>query len=332
MAVKTRNIYRGYSAADLYNRASATADKTQQASSVDFTNITTMKIRNVLGESLNTIRGLSRSDNVNVWSGFGPTVRSVSSQALVNSKPSDGEEANDFAGYNHGARIPGWISSAPSADIWVNSGGNAVFSVDVYVGEVLWHTVANGIVGIVLAIYDGSTLVAWGARNFNDSSVKDDVTGLQATITGVSLQKTYTGKVWLVDSTADFDESQIVCRLPNTSNFSQTVKIKAASSCYYSATGTGQPPAPWTNNNGPLGINWTTGYVTIGYDLQTNNSWSNVRVKATLYNWLDEVIGTADIFNAAYNALDSLDGTAYVGMANIPAYGYRVVVEFLYTT
>jgi hypothetical protein len=126
-------------------------------------------------------------------------------------------------------------------------------------------------------------------------------------------------------------EAAILCRVPNTNTFEVNIKVKLPDTVTYSATGTQQPPAPWVNNNGDLGMNWTTGVVTIGYDLQTNNTYVNVQFQATLYNWLDEVIGQGDIFNDAYNPLDSVYGSVDLGMTDIPAFGYRVVVEIFYT-
>lgn len=331
---KVINGYRGFTATAVKTRAEIPdqVDMSNSGNDVNCNDITMTKIKNGLGASTTVLSELCTHTNINHWSGYGPTVRTVVSQALVNSDPTSNYTMGSFAGYNHGAITPGWITSAPTSDLWIDAGSYPSFVADVYVGEVKWDEVGSGGVGVTHAVYNGSgNLVAWGSRNFVGSSVQNDVTSLTATMSTSTTGATYTGKIWIVDDTSDFDDSQIVCRLPNTSNYSRTVKVKQPSSVYYSSTGTQQPPSPWTNNNGALTMNWNTGYCTIGYDLETNNTYSNVRFTATLYNWLDTVIGSGDIFNAGYNPLDSVYGSIYLGMASIPAYGYKVVVDIAYS-
>ena len=344
MATKTISAYRGYTAAAIKARADIPnqGDMTVSGSDVLCADVNTTKIRNAIGAAINTVGGLNQHANVNEWSGFGPTVRSIAAQVLVNSDGAAPHAEGEFAGYNHGAVTPGWKPNHPvTSDLWVDNGGDAEFLVDITVGEVKWHEVANGIVGVVFALYDGGALVAYVARNFNDESVTDDCTGLYAYVENCALEKTYTGKIWLVDSTdfgpEGFDGSQIVCRLPNTNDFTRTVKIKAASSVIFDSTGTDEAPSPWVNSNPPpakaIAMNWGTGYVSIPFSIVApTNSWSNVRVYAVLRNWLDEVVGQADIWNGPYSAMDDLYGTADLGMINIPNYGYSVRVYFEYTT
>lgn len=319
--------YRGYTAAQLKSRASVpnAADMTVVGNTVECVNINTTKIRNAIGASINSLSGLSQSPLVNVWSGFGPTVRTIVGQALVNSVGAAPHGMGEFAGYNHNARIPGWITSAPSGDMWVNAGGDANFIVNVYVGEVQYQLISPAIVGITLAIYNSAgNLVAWGSRNFEDELVQDDVTSLTATISGVTIDATYTGKVWLVSDTSDFDDTQIICRLPNTSDFTQNVKIKALTNLTVNSNGfTVTSPG----FNLPAGTcSFAEAYNLTGY--------TNVRIVAQLFNWLWVQVGTdVEMYNDAYYPPDMI----YVTPAKpngdpVDAYGYHFVITFYLTT
>jgi len=328
------NAYRGFTATAIKNRATVpdAADMTVVGTTVECADIDIEKIRDALGITSLDFNAQANDAVVNPWSGFGPAERSVSGQEIVNFV-ADPDGLFEWAGYNHTAITPGWQTgglAAATADLWVDSGGDAVFSVNVNVGEVQYQNISPAIVGICLAIYnDTGNLVAWGVRNFDGASVQNDVTNLQATLSGVTLEHTYTGRIWLVDDTSDFDDTQQVCYLPNTAAFAKTVKIKTASVWYYSDGGTQTIPSPWTQN-GAAGMNWTTGYFDIGM-IATNNSYgSSFRIVATLRDWNNDVIGTADIYSGAYNALDDITGSVYLNMTNIPAYGYKVIIEFLY--
>lgn len=330
---KTISAYRGYTSTAIYNRADIpdAADMSISGSNVNCNNIATLEdVASVLGTSVKTVGGLCTNANVNPWSGFGPTTRSVSNRTLYNSTPSSNYSLGSFAGYNHQAVAPGWIGSAPSGDIWINAGGNADFVVDVNVGEVKWHEVANGIAGVTLAIYyaSDSGLAGWGSRNFNASSVQNDVTSLTATLSGIGVERTYYGSVWLVDNTAEFDDTQIVCRVPNTSVFTKTVKIKPASYYYWDATGNTTVPSPWGVYGG-IGMNWSTGYFTIG-QMMCGNNYSHVRVTAYLFDWLDNLIGSYTFWDGIYYPMDEITGSGYLGMTSIPTHGYRVRIDIAY--
>lgn len=318
--------YRGYTAAQLKNRASVpnAADMVVVGNTVECVNINTTKVRNALGASINSVSGLSRHVNINPWSGFGPTVYSVVGQNLVTAVGAAPHGLGEFAGYNHNARIPGWITSAPSADIWVNSGGDASFVVNVYVGEVQYQNIAPAIAGITLAIYNSAgNLVAWGSRNFEDDLVQDEVTSLTAVLSGVTIEATYTGKVWLVSDTTEFDDSQIICRLPNTSDFTQTVKIKALTELTVNSNGfTVTYP----------GINLAAGTCSFAeaYNL---TGYTNVRIVAQLFDYLWNQVGTdVEMYNDSYYPPDMI----YVTPAKpngdpIDAYGYHFRITFYLT-
>lgn len=326
------NAYRGYTAAAIKSRADVPtqASMTVVGTTVECENIDTDQIASVLGIAVNDFEGQHSHANVNQWSGFGPYNRRISAQALINEilAPFDSDE---WCGYNHGAVTPGWKNAPNTSDVWVNNGDNAEMFVDLTVGEIKWHEL--GIVGVVFAIYDGATLVAYGSRNFNDASVTDDVTGLYATVLNCATQKTYTLKVWLVDATAyGFDDTQIVCRLPNTLDVTRTVMIKYASSWVYTDTNTMNLPSPWVQN-GAAAMNWTTGVFNIGSIARITAC--NVRIKVRLINWLDQLVASGYIIGDAsnyysYDPMDGIDITGSVDLGNDLNWGYKVYVDFEY--
>lgn len=330
--------YRGYSAAMIKSRASIPdqADMVVNGDNVEYNLVNMTKIMNALGASTLKQTELHNHPNVNLWSGFGPVTRTVSNYVLINCiKNPYGK--NEFAGYNHNAVAPGWLNSSPdTSDLWVNNGATAEISVDVKVGEVKWHEVANGIVGVVFALYDGSSLVAYAFRNFNDSSVQDDVTSLIASFT-THVEKTYTGKIWLVDSTdfgpEGFDGSQIVCRLPNTNDFQRTVKIKYASSWVFSDTNDMNLPSPWVQNSAHA-MNWTTGVFNIGSIARLTAC--NVRIRVRLIDWLGNLASSGYIIGDAttyysYDPMDGIDITGMVDLGQDLQWGYKVYVDFEYS-
>jgi len=282
---------------------------------------------------------LCRYAGVNRWAAFCPVERGFSgtgwTRDLVNNVPTLCRQL-DFAGYNHDALTPGWQTGGQAiaeAEVWVNLGSKGTVECRICIGEVNWNDINAG--WVIAVIFNASDVpIGWSKVDIN--TVANNFTIYPETVDPIALDHLdYYGRFVICDDAeiAQLEdvESAILCRVPNTNTFEVNFKVKAASAIYYDATGTGQPPSPWVNNNGVLGINWNTGVVTIGYDLEATQSWTNVRFQATLYNWLDEVIGQADIFDDVYNALDSVYGSAYVGMTNIPLFGYTVKVEIFYT-
>ena len=339
---KIRDIYGPFSAANLKARSSipAVTDITVNASNIDCVNIKASAVKSVLSASNYSLYDLCRHTNVNRWSAWCPVIRTYSgtfpNEDIVNSVPTVCR-LGDFAGYNHSALTPGWQSGGQASaqtDIWVDSGNQATVSAPICIGEIDWETEGAG--WVVMLIYDEADgLVGWGKTDISTVANNFTLTGTTDVSGGIVLNKTWYARMFICAAgllAAKEDvESASMCRIPNTTTFSVNIKVKAASTVYYSSTGTTQPPSPWVNNDGPLGMNWSTGYVTIGYDLQRNDSFTNVTFTATLRNWLGTTIGSGDIFNDVYYALDSVSGSAYLGMTSIPAFGYTVTVDIYET-
>jgi hypothetical protein len=332
---KVLNIYRGYSATDINTRSSDTCDHSVSGSTVVCTNVKASKVKTLLSAANYALSTLCTHAGINHWAAYSPTIRTISALNIVNSDPTDNYSLGSFAGYNHTAITPGWQTgglAAAQATIWVNAGSLGSKSVNINVGEPRYGDEFS-IDGITLALYNAATnLVGWGSRNF--SVVKDDVTTLSATVSasvypsGMSVDETLTGKIWLVDDTTDFDDTQQQCYSPGTAAFDFDVKIKQFSEWHYD--GDAQTiPSPWVQN-GTAGLNLTTGYFDIGM-IARNNNYTNLKITAKLFDWEYTLIGEDDIYDAAYTALDDITGSVYLGLDPIVAYGYHAIVYFYYT-
>lgn len=321
---KVLNAYRLITAATIKANAEIPnqADMTVVGTTVECINISTTKIKNVIGHTNNKLSELCAAVGINHWSGFGPTKRTISgsgaSGEIVNSDPTANYKIGDYPGYNHGAVTPGWNNKAAAeADKWIDSGNNVTFIADIQIGEARYAEDLAGIaniVGIALVAYEyGTTTVkAFGITSLSSCSIAANLTAV--TTVGVTLQTRYDIKVFFVSSLTNLD---IVCRVPNITDGSCYAKIKQATS--WSMT------SGW---NTTVDLRLNDGYLTI------NNAYKNqymveLTVTANLRNWLGEIVQSVELYRAEYLANQDLDFYAFCGMANIPNYGYSLSVDFV---
>lgn len=281
--------YRGFTPAAIKARADIPLqiDMVISGNNVDCSNISLNHVKNIIGAGNSNLYQLCRHDNVNVWSGFGPTIRSVNAQALVSSKPTIAS-LGDFAGYNHQAVTPGWLTGVPSGDIWLPSiGGTPQFDAAIRVGEVRWQEL--GIIGVVHAIYDGETLVAYQGIDFEDDLTQDDILDISITLPFTTVQKTYTGRIWLVNHLIDFTDSDIVCRLPNTADYSRQVRILPATTVVLDA------PEGFTAD---VGFTNSPNLGTVYYsNLEGDATYDEVRVYASIWGYREGAMGSEILLN-----------------------------------
>ena len=331
---KTISAYRGFTATQIKERAEVPdqGDMSVSGSNVLCTNITTTKIKNAMSASTNAVSLLAKNANVNVWSAFGPTVRSVTgsgfSKALVNSAPTTAYKMGDFAGYNHGAPTPGWTEtgkSAAQADVWIDSGTNATVISDINIGE-LKHEDADGV--ILVAFDSGSSIVAYEEEALSGLGTNANLSA--TSIDTISSQQTWTLRSYIKNgaiSGAGDVEGTILYRVPNVDDATVTIKIKAATTWLYSQTGNQTIPSPWSQA-GSAGFNLTTGVFDIG-SISASTSYDDLRIYATLIRYDNVVIGTEDIFTGSYTPGDpNITGSVYLGLENVPSNGYTCRVEF----
>jgi hypothetical protein len=314
------SAYRGFTAAAIKAKANipAQADMTVVGTTVDCKNISVSMVRNVLNSSSSGVKGVASDSNVNAWSGFGPTVRTAPAGVLVNSAPAAGS-LGSFAGYNHYAVAPGWVDVPVSGDVYVASGGSVTFDAHIILGEVNWADM--GIIAVMLAVYDGTTLLSWDAVNLEDEAVGSEL-WISHTRLNQTIQRAYTVKIFLVNHLVDFSENDIVCRLPNTSDYTKTVKILPATTSVFEAPDGFTASVGFTNSP-----NFGTVYYT---NLEGIATYDEVRVYASIWGWREGAIGSEILIDtfAPWHHDDFADGSGQPnGEYFIGANGYICTIR-----
>jgi hypothetical protein len=322
--------YRGFTATDLKTRADIPiqANMVVSGDTVICSDITISQIRSAINAADTNLSALARHDNVNVWSGFGPTIRSVGNygwyKVLENSKPVGDYSMGSFAGYNHTAVTPGWNGTGKTAaqkDVWINPNTKPWVFSDIILGEVR-HEDADGV--ILVAFNSSSGITAYGEDAFPEL-LTENVYLLANSINNISTTQTWTLRSYLksgyISGSTDI-ESAILYRCPNVDDAVVTIKIKQATTVDTTAD------SPWVVS-GSITFSLTTGYYTIT-NIYSPESYDNVLILGAIYNWLGDEVGSVDLYNAAYTAYDYINTSGYVGMANIPNYGYSVTLSFLF--
>ena len=321
------------SAAKARSDIPAQTDITEGSGYIDCVNISLTRVKNVIGGSTFSVYDLCRHDNVNVWSQFGPTLRSYtgsgtfSTAVLVNSKPTTCK-LGDFAGYDHvPVAVPGYETDPDPTVVYVNTGSYATLTVDINIGEFDYPDAGTN-PGLLFIVFDAfGTIKGWELYDLDTFGHNANLE--LTTIDIITSNKTgwYAGVYITNDNTItnseDLEET-VLCIVPNSPVFDVSIYAMAASNAYYADTLTNEPPEPWDNTNGPMGMNWTTGYVTIGYFIYNMDDFTDLHIYAELRNYAGTLIGSADIWDGPYNTLDEVYGTWYLGMTDIPAYGYTV--------
>lgn len=353
---KLITIYRSYTAAQLKARASVPnqADMGVNSTTVDCTNITTTKVRNALAAAVNSVAALCNHLNVNHWSGFGPTIRTITpvnllpldDKVIVNSDPQNGGDGSsklgDFAGYNHSAVTPGWLTgglAAAMADLWFDNNTPFQRTYNVILGEVDYNISGHpAALGVTVSIWTSAdVLVGWASVNLSNTGS----TNVAITVNSSANQtqeRTLYGRVHICDSYTNFASNgdNIICAVPNISKFTFATKIKLTTEWqFYCGSPQGQTlPANWSlvGSPPPATMNRTAGTMTL-YDIESTQSYSNLKIVTRLFDWTWTQVGSdAVLFNQAYTAGQTVyGGVMDVGFPNIPATGYHFRIYFIYT-
>jgi len=329
---KTISTYRGYTAAELKSRADLPAQAGMTVSGTDVlcAKINTTLVRNCLGASSNKFSELCTHANVNVWSGFGPTVRTEVAGVLVNSHPAP-YDIGDFMGYNHAAVTPAFLNNSHLLDTWVISGGTATLVADITIGEAKFVDldISNhaNCVGLALTVWDGLTLVGFGIEDL--ASCKDSIS-LSADVVGVSSEKTYTCKIYLTSSLTEFSQSleDAVCQLTPLADYNATVKILSATALNLAGAG------GWTLIGGSLNLSISFFYLTSFY--RAAGDALGLIVQIRLYKQIDGTEEVTQIWTGDYTAGTTINpspGSWVIHSTTpIPSYGYIAYLEFLETS
>ena len=161
---KVINAYRNFTASEIKARATVPdqVDMTVVSTTVECEKITTAKVRNAIGASFNAWGAFGLSSLVNKWSGFGPTVRSVSGGLLVNSVGAAPHGAGEFAGYNHAAAAPSFYTSPLGVTKSIIAGEAVHWEISIDIGEPKY---SNEIVGYLSSVR-GIAMSLWSSDGY----------------------------------------------------------------------------------------------------------------------------------------------------------------------
>jgi hypothetical protein len=264
---KNRLAYRAYTAADLKARASVpdAADITTNLASIDCNNITTMKIRNAVTSGVNTVGGNAVSGNVNVWSAFGPTKRTLTAglplgrNLLTNSAPTNNFAMGDFAGYNHSAEEPAFTVNGVDEAVYIIPGANHIFYCIANIGEMLYTDITYGaaVTHVAFSVWNGTTYVdskvkaISGMTNLADFSTN---AADRITVTNIIFSAVYTCKIEMLSAPAyDYTGANTVCQVPGLDDWDVDITVMEANHVELSAP----PGSGWAFEGTPENLNNT---------------------------------------------------------------------------
>lgn len=328
--------YRGFTAAIIKARATvpAQADMTVVGDTIECTKLNTSAIRNGSAGDNNSIGALNLGTTVNIWSGFGPTKRTFTNSGswtgvLTNSTPIAPHEAGEFAGYNHNAPVPNanWAiyKAAAELDIWIIASDPAPFWCDVDFGEVNFNLGSGGNgVAVVMTIWNTGALIDY--HIFDLATFTHEAQTLIHNLYGISTQTTYQVKLFITDSTSVFDTdsgSNILCLVPNSTEYTVTVKIKQLNSLQLVLLDfTGGS----TYKNDSLGrVGWFG-------DMRSPSNYTNLVITGFLFDWtntkIEEIVIYDSAIDGSYSAMDPLTDLYAQFITTGTTHGYTFILEF----
>ena len=142
---KIINTYGGFTAQQIKDRASATCNMVVNGSTVECSDITVSKVKNVLGANTTTVGGLCSSSTVNKWSQFS-SYECYSDNGVLKFMLKTPYTLGCFAGYNHNAVAPSFTDKTTSiektSDQSIVVDQEVVFpctiTANIYIGELDW--------------------------------------------------------------------------------------------------------------------------------------------------------------------------------------------------
>lgn len=271
---KILNTYNGLSASQIIAKASNTCTMTLAGSTVDCTNITTTKIKSVLGASSNSVSALCQHSGVNKYSGFSPVEWYISGTDLYN-RVKTPYTMGSFAGYNHSAVTPAFIGKTTNAAVYdfpVPLTITAYFEA----GELNYAAIDGNISKVVLKVYDGLTEI--GSSSVSLSSINGSYI-LNCPITyGWSSSHTLNAKLFLANNV-----ESIIAYLP-IPNSAWTIPVTSYYNVVITHTftiGSLWLETPMIVKNAATSITKSTGDFIMSYDLSRfppNDFLSNVTI------------------------------------------------------
>jgi len=321
---KVISKYRAYTAAEIKARATVPdqVDMTVVSTTVECVAITTAKIRNAIGASFNAVGALNLSVLVNKWSGFGPTVRSVSAGLLVNSVGEAPHGMGEFAGYNHAAAAPDFYTSPLGVTKSIIAGEAVHWEISIDIGEPKYSNeivdYLSSVKGIAMSLWsdDGNLLFQTKggvecpmAEVIDIESVKSRVNFGEASggyrLTGTNIHKiatpstpyygTVVTKIELIDESGDgaasdpeiasnYDPDSVICQIPGLESFNTTLRLKQANSVSITGNMSG---VTFGSSGAAPDVDWDTLEVTSNGLVCSNSKSSYLRVRM----WVEDYLG-----------------------------------------
>ncbi len=187
---KILNTYNGLTPAQIVAKASNTCTLTVAGATVDCTDITVTKIKNVIGGTSTTVGSLCTSGNVNKYSGFSPREWYISGN-VVYDRPKTPYSMGNFAGYNHNAGSP-FCTVNPTFNL---ASSQALQSVDINVSINISEANFSAIQTHCLIVVDGTILNSFPLSSYNPLTSTDLTITTTAPVQGGT--KTLNISVWL---------------------------------------------------------------------------------------------------------------------------------------
>lgn len=182
--------YNGLTAAQIAAKASNTCTLTVSGSQVNCNDVTTAKIKSVLGSSSNAVSALCSSSAVNKYSGFSP-YEYYNSGSVLASRLKQPYTMGSFCGYNHNAVTP---YSTVNADALLESSyalQNYNLTIGIQLGEVNYSS--TGFSDYLITV-DG-VIVSTGLLSSLNGDLISVVTPV--TLPNQGETRTYNVQVWL---------------------------------------------------------------------------------------------------------------------------------------
>lgn len=312
---KELTVYRAYTASELKARASipVAGDITVYADRIACKKITTTKIRTVIGESINHIDDLSKSNKVNKWSAFSPYTRSVTGTPdargdgawLQHNKPTAHFKFGNFAGYNHNALTPSYYNTNRAQTLIINSGGTAIFDCALTLGELKFMdgdiTGQGQVLGIAFIVWDANTLIGYQVKSL--LTLKDTIisSAFQITKANVTVSKRYTCQIRLIKSATayNYNPTNVVCGITELPDYTKDVIVQSANHFYFNAPYSAFPPviagSTYTFGEWVLGIpsfNINTGAMVFQYLSEAARAWTGLHITAYVEEGYYDIAGT----------------------------------------
>ena len=368
---KKRYVYRSYTTDNLKTRSSIPlqADITEVDAATDYincNNISLMAVKNLIGEPTFSTAAVCTNTDVNVWSAYGPTKRTVSAGYLVNSVPTSayGYRLSYFAGYNDNAVAPDFINkNSNTEDFFDGPTTNFTFRCRINIGELTYDDIvgASTATHVAFSVWNGGTWLDYaikpiggnghGQDNGKDILDFDTDAGDRLLVSSINNSTTFTLKIWFLSSDAwEPTGTNKVCQLTQLDDWTHNVYILSANHLYINAPYSGGVPGSisgytsgeWTLNGGSFDDTDGT-YIFTTLAVGNYGTYNHAEVSAWVelgyynsggtWNIIESYTQTSPFYDDALVSSGNIGGPwdELVMSGTVPmshgGYGYRIYID-----